>query len=485
MAPPTSLLLKNGTVLVHGAQDRVSVLKVDVLVLDNKIAAVEENITTPSDDTLVIDCTGKIVSPGFVDTHHHVWQTQLKGRHANDTLLDYIPKGNLAGKLFTPEDIFWGELGGCLEAIDGGTTMVVDHAHMTYSAEHVNNAISATVSSGIRSYFCYSPTMLVQTWDPLVLEPSDSSQLGGLAKQQPFGDGRVQLGLGFDGIGAMPKEAVVALYTHARALGVKLITSHYVPGPIVGRQSVVELLNSYDLLRSDILLSHATNATPNDATLLSAANAHVSATPDTEMQMGHGFPVCFRDDLQRSSSLGVDCHSNNSGDMLTQMRLALQSARAAYNQPFVDAGKAPKTVAHTVEAAFNLGTIQGARAVGMEVHLGSISVGKLADLVVFSGESPAMICAAEHDPVAAIVLHASVRDVETVIIDGKLRKRDGKLLPVEDLNRKNVEWKDVARELLDSRKRIQSEAEKLDLDAVKAGVMRAWRMDSSNFVETL
>ena len=67
----------------------------------------------------------------------------------------------------------------------------------------------------------------------------------------------------------------------------------------------------------------------------------------------------------------------------------------------------------------------------MESELGSIAVGKLADLVIFDARSPSMICAAEQDAVAAIVMHASVRDIETVIVDGKVRKLGGKLVPVD------------------------------------------------------
>jgi cytosine/adenosine deaminase-related metal-dependent hydrolase len=72
----------------------------------------------------------KIISPGFVDTHHHLWQTQLKGRHANELLLEYMASGNLQSSNYTREDLYWGQLGGCLEAINAGTTTVVDHSHI-------------------------------------------------------------------------------------------------------------------------------------------------------------------------------------------------------------------------------------------------------------------------------------------------------------------------------------------------------------------
>src|ERR1700716_1636288 len=91
-----------------------------------------------------------------------------------------------------------------------------------------------------------------------------------------------------------------------------------------GQHSIVEIIANHGLLDSDILIAHACNASSLDAELLTAAKAYVSCTPDTELQMGLGQPVCFRDDMSTISSLGIDCHSNNSSDIMSQMRLALQ-----------------------------------------------------------------------------------------------------------------------------------------------------------------
>ena len=87
-----SLLLKRGTALIHDANDHVKALKTDILIEGNKIAKIEPEISAPP-NVEVIDCTDKIISPGLVDTHHHVWQTQLKGRHADQLVLDYMVTG--------------------------------------------------------------------------------------------------------------------------------------------------------------------------------------------------------------------------------------------------------------------------------------------------------------------------------------------------------------------------------------------------------
>lgn len=127
----------------------------------------------------------------------------------------------------------------------------------------------------------------------------------------------------------------------------------------------------------------------------------------------------------------VDCHANNLGSIVSEMHIDLQEARGISNAKFEAQDKAPKKVFKTMEVAFNLGTIQGARVVRVEDNIGSIKEGKMADLVIFNATSLGMVCAADHDPVAAVVLHSSPGDIEAVMVDSIWRKRSGALLPVK------------------------------------------------------
>ncbi|KAJ5161211.1 Metallo-dependent hydrolase [Penicillium capsulatum] len=493
------ILLRNATILVPSGEANDSVVPLrehSLLIEDDKIARIAPSIS-PHNGTKVIDCTDKIISPGFIDTHHHLWQTQLKGRHANQTLLEYLPNGNMRSAHFTPEDIFWGELAGCLEALDAGTTTVVDHAHMNISREHTSSGIEATIASGIRSVFCYAPTMRAKSWTPgLTVEGgmgdawvSDFFEY--LGQICPLADGRVQLGLAFDGF-MLPKEQVVSLYEQARRIGAKVITSHYVR-TVFSDDSLVDTLEAYGILGPDVLLSHASNLTSSDIEKLNQAKAWISTTPDTELQMGHGNIVCFQDGCPGISSLGIDCHSNNSADMVSQMRLALQHERASRNDKMIANGKNVRSLNLSVQDVFRLGTIQGARAIRMENEIGSIQVGKRADLVVFEGTSPGMLCASEQDPVAAIVLHSSVRDIDIVIANGRICKRDGKLVPV-DINPSlpgvtiphiRMGWGQVAREVLSSRRRIEdaiAEAHADDPERLVDDFMKLAHINPDRFV---
>ncbi len=169
------------------------------------------------------------------------------------------------------------------------------------------------------------------------------------------------------------------------------------------------------------------------------------------------------------------------------MRLALQLARHSSNKPLLDSDKFPTKLKGTTEQVFNLGTIQGARAVHMQGQTGSLAEGKLADIVIFDASSPGMICAAEQDPVAAVVRHSSIRDVDTVIVNGVVRKEGGRLLPIKAKSNialggeKQLNWGDVAEKLVGSRKVVQGKIDKTDIDAAKKALIGMWHIDPTAF----
>jgi len=178
---------------------------------------------------------------------------------------------------------------------------------------------------------------------------------------------------------------------------------------------------------------------------------------------------------------------------MSQMRLALQLARHSRNQKILDEDKFPLTNVGDSAQAFNLGTICGARAVGMESHIGSIEVGKLADIVIFDAVSPTMVCAAQHDPVTAIVRHATIRDVNTVIVDGVVRKRNGLLLPVKVNGEgtrisntvsgpEDVPWEKIAAALMESRERIAEKISGIDIAAGAEAFKKLAGIEESNLV---
>lgn len=87
-----SILLRNGTVLQHDKEEQVQALRgTDILIVNDRITQIGHDLS--AEGAKVLDCTNKIISPGLIDCHHHMWQTQLKGRHGNHTFLDYVTSG--------------------------------------------------------------------------------------------------------------------------------------------------------------------------------------------------------------------------------------------------------------------------------------------------------------------------------------------------------------------------------------------------------
>ncbi|KAG9501896.1 hypothetical protein J7337_007597 [Fusarium musae] len=429
MSSYQSILLQNATILVPKGpgDDHVIPLKNHSLLIEgNRIARIAPHIDPSSKSTEVIDCSAKIISPGFVDTHHHVWQTQLKGRHADHSLLEYMVPGNMASHSYKPEDVFWGQLGGCLEALEAGTTTIVDHAHISYTTDHNNAALSATLSSGIRSIYCYCPTGRVKTWKPFEMEEEFLpawlfEQLTSMCKAGPFANGRVTMGFAFDSF-YLPKDVVINIFNQVRGLGIKTITSHYVPS----------LLHGSRLAR------------------LLSGNA------------------------KSISSLGIDCHSNNTGSIVAQMKVGLQAERARRNDRIHEAGKILPEFRFLPKMHSSLGQLAAARAI------------KMSDQIV--------ICAAEEDPIAAIILHSAASDIDAVIVDGQFRKRnrqlattklDLELMPNMKHEKSDVQWCDVATELLKSRQSILEAEKASGADDRKAGfenIVRIFGTDKDKLV---
>jgi cytosine/adenosine deaminase-related metal-dependent hydrolase len=260
----------------------------------------------------------------------------------------------------------------------------------------------------------------------------------------------------------------------------------------------VKTLYDLDLLGRDILFSHASSATPDDMRMIQEKNVSISCTPSTEIQMGLGAPLAFEGGLTGSTSLGCDSHSVVRGSMIEQMRVALLDGRWDRTQGYLNRGAYPRQEKPSVEDAFNLATVAGAKAIGKSEELGRLRVGYKADVLVWGGQSPSMVCAAKHNPLTAVVAHAGTSDIEYVIVGGVVRKREGNLvrLQVERLQKgtddelsekmeyvhdsvqesdtlgpalgRKLEWLDVARELEKSREGIEFRIKEAGIDTDRA-----------------
>ena len=210
------------------------------------------------------------------------------------------------------------------------------------------------------------------------------------------------------------------------------------------------------------------------------------------------FPVALRDEFYGSASLGVDCHSWGVGGIPEQMRLLLQAARAERGAKLAaekdGSGLWSRHTGFDAESAFNLGTVGGARAAGLKDQVGSLKEGLRADIVVFAGDSPAMLAAAQEDPVAAIVMHSSPRDVETVVVDGVVRKEGGRLVdvsvvaaPVEEKSvlkpGTKLSWGDVVAGLLESRRVVKERMRGIDFEKGEEYLLQSMHLNTGALLE--
>lgn len=248
------------------------------------------------------------------------------------------------------------------------------------------------------------------------------------------------------------------------------------------------MLYDHGLLKNDVVLSHCNGLSADEKRILKDTGIYISCTPETEGQMACGYPVALDPEFQDRATLGADIHSFNPASILSQARMLLQTVRTMDNQKLLDQDKYPSNLRGTSEQMFNMATIQGARALGMADQIGSIAEGKLADIVVFdAASSPAMTCVASHDPVTAVVRHSDTRDIDAVIIDGHVRKLDGKLVEVEvepedGVEKKNLDWRAIAAELVASQSAVQKRIDALSLDKSREVVFKAFGVDESKFV---
>ena len=396
----------------------------DLLIDDGRIAGIAPGIDA---DAEVIDATGRLVIPGFVDTHRHVWQTAMRGICADWTLLDYFLGIRVnAASVYAPEDVYAGNYVGALEALEAGVTSVLDFSHCLNSPDHADEAVRGLTEAGISgTWACgmYPVPLEAPAFADFEARAADARRV----RDRHFAaDGLLHMGVALTELGLVDWQTTVAEVELARELDV-MVTAHLGTVWSDRRQPEVALLHEAGLLDDRQVHVHCNACSGRELDLLADAGASVSVTPETELQMGMGFPVTARlIERGMTPSIGCDIVSNNRGDLFTQMRLGLACERARTNETELRAGVMPETLTLSAAEMLRFATIGGARALGLEAEIGSIEVGKRADLVLLSADGLGF--APPNDPVAQIVMQAGVNEVDSVLVAGRPVKLEGELV---------------------------------------------------------
>ncbi|KAK4224323.1 amidohydrolase family protein [Podospora fimiseda] len=457
-----SILFKGGTIIAFNKQTQgLQVIRDgSVLVEDDRITGVYDS-TTPNQippRTEIIDISGKILTPGFIDTHRHGWQTAFKTMASNTTLLEFFGRYSsfVAPFFWNASDVYDSQLAGLYEALNAGVTTSLDHATSTWSKEAAEAGLRACIDSGARVFYGFSfanisGVITVEQLLPIYRQ---------MAAKPALKNSLVSLGIAYDGWGPNPNVAEIdKIMDLATELNASVITTHSLQGPWGFTNSPEDIhALSYLNISLPIIFSHASFLTPLGASLLRSTNQFISITPESEMHYGQTHP--FSHSIQDQSSLGIDTHITFSSDILTQARIWLQQTRYDLYLPLLSQNKIPGTNPMSVEQAFLLATRNGALALRRGNDLGGIFIGAKADLVIWDGESPGML--GWVDPVAAVILHANVGDIEGVVVDGKWVKRGGKLT--------GKGYGDARKKFLRSARRLQGIWKGMEVPRVVGGV---------------
>ncbi|TQJ18244.1 amidohydrolase family protein [Kribbella jejuensis] len=388
------LLLKGGTV-IDTHPEVVVRRNTDVLIEHGRIAAVGPDLRA---DAELIDARERIVLPGFVDTHRHLWQTALRGIAVDADLGVYFERvlGSF-GSRFRAEDVAAGNLVGALECLDGGITTVQDYSHVQRTPDHTDAALDALERSGIRAVFGYGPS-------PLSGGAVNADEMRRIMARRS-----ARLGLAVAAIGPSfaAFETVRADWELADSLGLPVVvhisSSSDIPDPVMR-------LRDAGLARANTLYVHGNLLPDAELKVIAETGAAVSATPTVEARMQMGPPLAGR--LRSAGvdvSLGIDVVTTAGGDMFRAMHEVLALGYKTF----------------TAAEVLQLATYGGARALGLH-DVGSLAIGNQADLILLRTTDLNLV-GGLHDPVATVVTAAHPGNVDTVLVGGTPVKRDGRL----------------------------------------------------------
>lgn len=375
-------------------------------------------------DAEIVDTTGRIVSPGFVDTHRHAWQAQLRRSIPDVTDLGAYVTSTLAriAPAYKAHDVYVGTRLAALSALDAGITTMLDFSHNSRSAAHSDAAIQALVDTGIRGVHA-SMAPHFGDWDkqwPQDVQRLHAAHTSGLVTVRlaalasgDFGGPLLAYG---------PRLAAVA-----QELGIGVSVD-----AVFGTSSSRAIMGwaRDGLLGPHVTLIHSTGLTAQAWRAIGDTGTTISLAPTSDAQIGLETAIPAIDEALAAGvrpGLSIDVEVALASDMFTQMRAlhAIQRMRAVNGAYGTDA--IPNRI--TTRDVLDFATLQGARTNGLDSITGSLTPGKQADLLVVNATDVNTMPL--NDAVGTLVLGADPRNIETVLVAGVLRKSGGRLVGVD------------------------------------------------------
>ncbi|WP_299706529.1 amidohydrolase family protein [uncultured Pontibacter sp.] len=397
LPPQGHYLIKNAYVLTMDA--KLGDLKQgDVLVQDGEIKQVSQNLNAAGAEVLAGD--GMIVMPGLVETHWHLWTSLLRSMAGDTEGRGYFSVTRTVGQHYTPESMYTASRLAIAEAISSGITTLHDWSHNARSPEFAEASLQALREAGIRARYSLGvPAGKGGVVDLQLLErlKRDWNKLA---------SDTLHLGLAWPGINDRREQGIKELKT-ARQLGIP-VSVH------ASRAGVISGLMQEQLLFKGMQLIHCKDATSSEIQGIAKAGAVASLSPFSELRIGYGIPP-VKELLDAGVTLGISVDTTTltgNADLFATLKLLLNLANALNRSEFALSAK------RTLE----VGTLEGARSLGLAEQTGSLSPGKRADLIMLSANTlNAGYVTAPHQLVVEAMQPANVH---TVMIDGRIVKRN-------------------------------------------------------------
>ena len=398
----------------------------DVHIDNGVIVDVGTGLAAPGAD--VVDGRGFIVMPGLIDTHWHMWTTLLRNMSGDDRAHGYFPMTTALGKVYTPRDMYYGTLLSAAEALHSGITTVHNWCHNIMSHEHAVEDLRAMQETGLRGRFSYGPARTTPLTQPLSV--ADLAHMHGNWASLS-NEGLLTLGLAWRGVqAALPNaegkmelrplspEMYRVEYEAARKLdlpvSVHLNSNKFDSGHIFALHKLGYVFNGLQVI-------HAINTSPEEMDILAAAGASVSISPASEMRIGFGLPK-VAEFLERKVNLALSVDTTpltGNADMFGIMKLVQN----------LENGRSESEFKLPARKVVELATIEGAKALGLNDRTGSLRKGKRADVIMVGTRE--VNIGPFTEPAYMLVDSAQASNVDTVLVDGRILKRNGRLATID------------------------------------------------------
>lgn len=409
------ILIRGSTVLtMEPGRDEPRIA--DILVQNGRIAEVAPTIGGPP-NAEVIDGSGSVTMPGFVDAHTHGAISQMRGLFRGTATSKFFPLVNRLQAHYRPTDTYLGMHLGAVEAAASGITTVADFFDAVHDREHAEAGLRALRDAPIRARLYYGMKSKV-TADPIDLTHLESLQ--GAWSRLPD-EGRLSLGMAWRLPAKLDDEAAwgVKLQELAAARRLGLPVQVHVSGQPL---PMFDALIRRGLLFPALSLIHASDARPDQLAALNEARASLVITPLTEHRVGYGTTRLDRYAPVRRLGLGIDGSAlAGTADMFANLRfLALTETGGARDETAADPLR-----------LLTLATRGGAEALGLAGEIGSLTVGRRADLQMIDLSALNFAGFDGGDPCSLLVHSGRPGNVSLVMVDGRIVKRDFELLGID------------------------------------------------------